>query len=70
MRIPIWRKGKRPGEVETELVDFHFGDEPPEGWYAFGTHVDVPVRLEFSEKTDDALMPLWERPIPSEAGSS
>lgn len=38
--------------------------EPPEGWYLFGTHVDVPVPLEFSTETDEALMPLWERPIP------
>ena len=44
--------------------------EPPEGWHVFGTHVDVPVRLEFSEETDDALMPLWERPIPPEQGEA
>lgn len=37
---------------------------PPAGWFHFGTHVDEPVRLEFSEETDEALMPLWERPIP------
>ncbi|MFS0885224.1 hypothetical protein [Aeromicrobium sp. 179-A 4D2 NHS] len=41
--------------------------DPPSGWYPFGTHAgwdtgEVPV-MEFSEQTDDAGMPLWERPF-------
>lgn len=36
--------------------------EAPRGWYQFGTHIKDPVPLEFSEETDDAGMPLWERP--------
>jgi hypothetical protein len=37
--------------------------KPPEGWSTFGSHVDEPVRLEFSEELADDLMPLWERPL-------
>lgn len=36
--------------------------EPPEGWFAFGTHVDDPRPLEFSEEVGEDLLPLWERP--------
>jgi len=39
MRIPIWRKGKRPGEVETELVDFRFGDDYTD---MLGTTIQFP----------------------------
>lgn len=39
--------------------------EPPEGWYPFGTHVDTPSRMEFSQEVDDAGMPIWERPFPT-----
>lgn len=35
--------------------------EPPEGWFTFGTHVEIPGPLEFSDETDEAGMPLWER---------
>jgi rubredoxin len=35
---------------------------PPEGWFAFGYHVDIPGPLQFSDETDEAGMPLWERP--------
>lgn len=42
---------------------------PPSGWYHFGTHAgwtsDVPL-LEFSDDKDEALEPLWERPVPQE----
>jgi hypothetical protein len=38
---------------------------PPEGWFTFGTHVDIPGPLEFSTETDEAGMPLWERPAPA-----
>lgn len=37
--------------------------KPPRGWFAFGTHVDIPGPLVFSEETDEAGMPLWERPV-------
>jgi hypothetical protein len=40
---------------------------PPEGWFAFGTHVDTPGPLEFSDETDEAGMPLWERPSENDA---
>lgn len=40
----------------------------PIGWHQFGTHVDQDVRLEFSEETDEAGMPLWERPVESGKG--
>lgn len=36
----------------------------PSGWYPFGIHAgwdEVPP-LEFSDDTDEAGMPLWERP--------
>jgi hypothetical protein len=36
--------------------------EPPEGWFTFGTHVDDPRPLEFSEEVGEDLLPLWERP--------
>lgn len=36
----------------------------PPGWYAFGTHVDQDVRLEFSEEAGEDGLPLWERPYP------
>lgn len=37
--------------------------EAPEGWYQFGTHVDYPGDLEFSEEIDEEDgLPLWERP--------
>lgn len=40
-------------------------DEPPTGWFPFGSHVDRPDvnQLEFSKELDDGLMPLWERPL-------
>lgn len=37
---------------------------PPIGWFSFGTHVDQPVQLEFSEETGEDGLPLWERPAP------
>lgn len=43
--------------------------QPPQGWYTFGTHVDIPVSLEFSEEKDEAGMPLWERPTPKKFAS-
>lgn len=35
---------------------------PPAGWFVFGTHVDRPGPLDFSDEVDEAGMPLWERP--------
>lgn len=36
--------------------------EPPEGWYTFGTHVDVTSgKLDFSSELDEDGFPLWER---------
>lgn len=35
--------------------------KPPEGWCHFGTHVDIPCELEFSEVLDDDGLPMWER---------
>ncbi len=37
----------------------------PDGWHAFGTHIDQDVRLEFSTEEGEDGLPLWERPIPS-----
>lgn len=37
--------------------------EPPEGWYAFGTHVDDPRKVVFSDDLDEGGMPLWEQPV-------
>jgi hypothetical protein len=39
--------------------------EPPEGWFIFGTHVDTPGPLEFSEELDEGGLPRWERPVAS-----
>lgn len=40
------------------------GLNPPIGWYHFGTHAGWEgLALEFSEEKDEALMPLWERPV-------
>jgi hypothetical protein len=36
---------------------------PPPGWHAFGTHAEVPVRLEFSTELGEDGLPLWERPV-------
>lgn len=38
---------------------------PPEGWAAFGTHVDQPdLKLEFSAEVDEEDgLPLWERAV-------
>ena len=35
---------------------------PPDGWFTFGTLVDFDGPVEFSTETDEAGMPLWERP--------
>lgn len=36
---------------------------PPEGWFTLGHHRNQPdVRLEFWG-TDEAGVPLWERPV-------
>lgn len=35
--------------------------DPPEGWFAFGTHLDE--RVELSKELGHDLLPLWERPI-------
>lgn len=41
--------------------------QPSAGWFTTGTHVAVDVPLRFSEETDEAGLPLWERPLtPSE----
>jgi hypothetical protein len=40
--------------------------EPPEGWFTFGTHIDQPIRLEFSTETGEDGIPLWERPLVSQ----
>ena len=34
----------------------------PEGWFVFGTHLENPGPLEFSQESDDSGLPLWERP--------
>jgi hypothetical protein len=41
--------------------------EPPEGWFAFGTHVDQEIRLEFSDEAGEDGLPRWERPYPPTA---
>lgn len=48
-------------------------DDPPSGWYQFGTHAGwdagtVPP-MEFSHASDEAGMPLWERPVPPPAAT-
>ena len=40
--------------------------DPPSGWYYFGTHAgwdseDIPDDIEFSDEKDEAGMPLFER---------
>lgn len=38
--------------------------DPPEGWFQFGTHLDDPRPLEFSETLSPGdLLPMWERPV-------
>lgn len=37
---------------------------PPEGWFVFGTHIDIPGPLEFWG--NEAGLPIWERPITEE----
>lgn len=37
--------------------------EPPPGWSTFGSHVDSPFELIFSEETGDDGLPLWEQPV-------
>lgn len=50
-------------EVEKESTrEVETAPEPPEGWFHFGTHVDHDGPIEFSDDTDDAGMPKWERP--------
>lgn len=39
---------------------------PPEGWFDFGTHVDIPGPLEFSSEVDESGVPRWERLYPPE----
>ncbi len=43
--------------------------DPPTGWYTFGTHAvwDTAPPLEFSDKTGEDGMPLFERPVASAA---
>lgn len=41
--------------------------EPPEGWDAFGTNVDWPGPIEFSEELDADGFPRWERRMPEDA---
>lgn len=36
--------------------------EPPPGWSTFGTHVDSPFVMIFSEETGPDGLPLWEQP--------
>lgn len=42
--------------------------EPPQGWYTFGTHVQDDVLIEFSAEVGEDLLPLWERPLPTNDG--
>jgi len=54
---------------EEELVDdfdmpyLRTWVTPPDGWYWVGTHVDIPVDLEFSIAVGEDGLPLFERPI-------
>lgn len=36
---------------------------PPDGWFVFGSHVGYGGPMEFSDETDPAGDPLWERPV-------
>lgn len=56
----VWA-ASRPQEIKRIEAS------PPDGWFVFGTHVDVPVQLEFyGEQFTEDLMPMWERPRPQE----
>lgn len=35
----------------------------PDGWFPYGTHIDISGFLEFSEERDTSGAPLWERPL-------
>lgn len=45
------------------LKEYHeFTNNPPDGWFNFGHHIDQPdVKLEFHGISLDGL-PVWERP--------
>lgn len=36
----------------------------PIGWFQFGTHVDSPGHLLFSDEYDEGGLPRWEKPCP------
>lgn len=36
---------------------------PPEGWFWYGTHADIPGDLEFSVALGKDGLPLFERPV-------
>ena len=40
---------------------------PPEGWFAFGTHMVSPDKLEFTKERDLDGFPIGERPILTDA---
>ena len=40
---------------------------PPEGWFAFGTHMVSPDKLEFTKERDQDGLPIGERPILTDA---
>lgn len=37
--------------------------EPPPGWSSFGSHVDSPFKVIFSEETGEDGLPLWEQAV-------
>ena len=54
------------GRCGTEIGLHELAEQRvPDGWFVFGSHAPYPWTgtLEFSTETDDAGMPLWERPV-------
>lgn len=47
-----------------EILALVKGNEPPGGWFHFGSHVDWAGDLEFSEEVGEDGLPRWERPLP------
>jgi hypothetical protein len=39
-------------------------EDPPNGWFIFGSHVDFGGQMEFSAETTEDGLPKWERPLP------
>jgi hypothetical protein len=52
-----------------EILELIKGNEPPGGWFHFGSHVDWEGQLELSEEVGEDGLPQWERPLPLTAAA-